>query len=323
MPIQVACQCGQKFSAKDELAGKRAKCPKCGQPLVIAEAAPAPSESLEDSLGGLGGLMDQAGFESAGGAACPKCNAGMPPGAVLCVACGFHLESGETLQTRVIKTSKAREDGSDQLLKGVKLKSRGHEVLDKAQRDVKRDELLQASVRKSAPVWLVMMWLIVVVVYICSVMFGGSPENKLRFSQYWQILSGVLVGLAYVGMVIQAFTVGQSVGWLTLLTGGLFFLFGKYAAKSFYARMLVLLAIFCFLGGGLLFLMNNETEDPLKNVSVPSPSAWQLASVTDHALTPATATVVRAPLAAVPAGDYAASSARNWRAAATSRQSFV
>ena len=322
MPIQVACQCGQKFSAKDELAGKRAKCPKCGQPLVIAEAAPAPSDSLEDSLGGLGGLMDQAGFENAGGAACPKCNAGMPPGAVLCVACGFHLESGETLQTRVIKTSKAREDGSDQLLKGVKLKSRGHEVLDKAQRDVKRDELLQASVRKSAPIWLILVWLIVVVTYIGTVMFvkdGAAVQAGL----IWQYVAGGLVGLAYVGMVIQAFFVGQSVGWLTLFTGGLLFLFGKYAAKSFYARMLVLLAIFCFLGGLLVAFLNSETEDDFKDVSVPSPSAWQLASVTDHALTPAAATVVRAPLAAVPAGDYAASSARNWRAAATSRQSFV
>ena len=321
MPIQVACQCGQKFSAKDELAGKRVKCPKCGQPLVIAEAAPAPSDSLEDSLGGLGGLMDQAGFENAGGAACPKCNAGMPPGAVLCVACGFHLESGETLKTRVIKTSKALEDGSDQLLKGVKLKSRGHEVLDKAQRDVKRDELLQASVRKSAPVWLVMMWLIVVVLFIISVMFGGP--YKLQAGYAWQITAGVFVGMAYLGMVIQAFFVGQSVGWLTLFTGGLLFLFGKYAAKSFYARMLVLLAIFCYCGGWLLVLVNTLEEDPLQNVSVPSPSAWQLAGVTDHALTPSAAVVVRAPRAAVPAGDYAAASARNWCAAATSRQSFV
>lgn len=39
MSIQVACQCGQQFSAKDELAGKRVRCPACQNPLDI----PAPS----------------------------------------------------------------------------------------------------------------------------------------------------------------------------------------------------------------------------------------------------------------------------------------
>lgn len=323
MPIQVACQCGQKFSAKDELAGKRAKCPKCGQPLVIAEAAPAASDSLADSLGGLGGLMDQAGFESAGGTACPKCNAGMPPGAVLCVTCGFHLESGEKLQTKVIKGSTNVDDGSTEILKGVKLKLRGHEVLDKAQRDVKRNELLQASVSKSAPVWLVLMWLIVVVAFISTVMFGGTEENKKLGGQIWQYVAGGLVGLAYLGMVIQAFFVRQSVGWLTLFSAGLFFLFGKYASKSFYARMLVLLAIFCFLGGSLLVLVNSGETDPLRGAFVPSPSSWQLARITERVLTPAAETDWLVPLAPAPFGDYAAASARNWRAASTSRQSLV
>lgn len=41
MPIQVACQCGQRFAAKDELAGRTVKCPKCGSPLAI----PRPSAS--------------------------------------------------------------------------------------------------------------------------------------------------------------------------------------------------------------------------------------------------------------------------------------
>ncbi|MGE0610695.1 MAG: hypothetical protein AB7O62_26630, partial [Pirellulales bacterium] len=35
MAIPVKCACGQAFSAKDELAGRRVKCPKCGQPLAI------------------------------------------------------------------------------------------------------------------------------------------------------------------------------------------------------------------------------------------------------------------------------------------------
>ena len=290
MPIQVACSCGQKFSAKDELAGKRAKCPKCGQPLVIAAAAPASSNTLEDGLGGLGNLMDQAGFENTGGTACPKCNAVMQAGAVLCVACGFHLESGETLETKVIKESVDLDDGSTEVLKGVKLKSRGHAVLDKAQRDTKREELLQASVRKSAPVWLITMWLVVVVTFIGTVMFGGSSENKLLGGQIWQGVAGVLVSLAYLGVVIQAFFVRQSVGWLTVFTAGLYFLFGKYAAKSFYAFWLVILAAFCWIGGMLLVFVNQGDNDPLKNVYASPPSSLQIARVAERSTLPVSGT---------------------------------
>ncbi len=41
MPIPVKCQCGQQFKAKDKLAGKAVKCPKCGNPLKIGMPAAA------------------------------------------------------------------------------------------------------------------------------------------------------------------------------------------------------------------------------------------------------------------------------------------
>ncbi len=47
MPIRVECRCGKKFRAKDEHAGKRAKCPGCGRILTIGNSgalqAPTPS----------------------------------------------------------------------------------------------------------------------------------------------------------------------------------------------------------------------------------------------------------------------------------------
>ena len=45
MPVVVSCQCGQRFSAKDQLFGKQVKCPSCGGPLLVpnpAAAAAAP-----------------------------------------------------------------------------------------------------------------------------------------------------------------------------------------------------------------------------------------------------------------------------------------
>jgi hypothetical protein len=41
MPILVSCPCGKQMRAKDELAGKRVKCPGCGNPVLVAEAAEA------------------------------------------------------------------------------------------------------------------------------------------------------------------------------------------------------------------------------------------------------------------------------------------
>ena len=47
MAIDLACpKCQQKYRLKDELAGKKAKCVKCGESIRVPVPAPvAPSES--------------------------------------------------------------------------------------------------------------------------------------------------------------------------------------------------------------------------------------------------------------------------------------
>jgi hypothetical protein len=49
MPITVACQCGKRFKAADQHAGKRTKCPGCGQPLTIP-LPPKPVEEADDLM---------------------------------------------------------------------------------------------------------------------------------------------------------------------------------------------------------------------------------------------------------------------------------
>ncbi|MCH7727868.1 MAG: hypothetical protein IH991_15520, partial [Planctomycetes bacterium] len=61
MPIPVACQCGQKFQAKETLAGKRVKCPKCGGVLSIPNVQ-QPNAGADDPLG----LGDVSAFEQSG-----------------------------------------------------------------------------------------------------------------------------------------------------------------------------------------------------------------------------------------------------------------
>ena len=54
MPITVTCEgCGKKLRVKDELAGRKGKCPACGTVLVIPQPASAdagPVEGFPDDL---------------------------------------------------------------------------------------------------------------------------------------------------------------------------------------------------------------------------------------------------------------------------------
>jgi DNA-directed RNA polymerase subunit RPC12/RpoP len=122
--------CGRQFTWKPELAGKAAKC-KCGAtisvpakpqppasapgaapaasraPAARAAAVPPPPPPAADE----GNPLDAYDFnesETAApppgrgaaadtGARCPSCGAGVSPGAVLCVSCGFNLKTGQKM----------------------------------------------------------------------------------------------------------------------------------------------------------------------------------------------------------------------------------
>ena len=55
--ISVACRCGKKLRVKTKLAGKRVKCPGCGQALPVPGTGPAPAQPAgELDLGQLAGV---------------------------------------------------------------------------------------------------------------------------------------------------------------------------------------------------------------------------------------------------------------------------
>ena len=108
MPISIACKCGQKFAAKDSLAGKTVKCPKCGQPLKIPKSGPDSAEAaVKESAPGLNSsnplhdLLDEVGVTaSATGRRCSECGADLTPEAIICIQCGFNTETGKQLKTK-------------------------------------------------------------------------------------------------------------------------------------------------------------------------------------------------------------------------------
>ena len=126
MPIKISCRCGQRFQAPEKLAGKKVRCPKCGDPLVIPTAgSPGTARQAAPAANDMGSLLDEIGVESTptGGKRCPQCNTTLAGQAVLCVDCGFNLETNEFVDGNVQPTN---SDGKP------KRKSFGNPLLDRA-----------------------------------------------------------------------------------------------------------------------------------------------------------------------------------------------
>ena len=202
MSIQVQCPCGQVLAAPAALAGSQAKCPKCQQlvaipapqaaaaaqatqPTAPQPAVPQPTPNDPLGVGSFGDLLDEAGLEHMGGTPCPKCNAGMAPGAVLCVKCGFHMETGERLKTQ--REPVEEEEQYDPMLGNKQLESHGNATLDKANRDIEREKAMQKRLNKGTPAWILFLMLCGVVGCACVIAFVVH-DNK------WAIAGGVAAG---------------------------------------------------------------------------------------------------------------------------------
>lgn len=95
--IKVSCQCGQQLSAKANLAGKTAKCPKCGSAVRIPSSQALPSaDRLADSPASLGDLLDEAGAIAVETVPCRGCGSPMSRLAATCDQCGWQRRPART-----------------------------------------------------------------------------------------------------------------------------------------------------------------------------------------------------------------------------------
>ncbi len=181
MPIRVACQCGAAFQAKDALAGKRVKCPKCGRALDIPKPqvakAPAP----------LADLLEDAHVEEAVIPRCPECKAELKTGAVLCVVCGYDLKLGKKLKTHT-------SEGDDEA-DFANLPSHGNEMLDWAEREILRNKLQEKRMERGAPWW----------VFLLGVLFCfGFVYYAIVYKPNSLVMAGITFG-SFAGFLITAF----------------------------------------------------------------------------------------------------------------------
>ncbi len=110
MPIEFSCpSCKTRYSVKDELAGKGAKCGKCGHRMkipVLAPPEPEPEPAAAESAGLGSWLDDELQPEPPTDvapemmpSACPSCGASLAAGTALCAVCGYDTRTGAKRST--------------------------------------------------------------------------------------------------------------------------------------------------------------------------------------------------------------------------------
>ena len=101
----VRCGCGARLKVKAGAAGKKLKCPKCGEIIhVPVETYAFKEEEPEPDL--MQGMRELAVAQKTAPALaqpaavrtkeCPRCGAALDHSAVLCVSCGYNLQTGRT-----------------------------------------------------------------------------------------------------------------------------------------------------------------------------------------------------------------------------------
>lgn len=202
MPIAVQCSCGQRLNVPDSMAGKQGKCPKCQQLLRIPPAStstatassapvplPRPAPSVPDP--GLASLLEEAGVGKKAGATCPRCEAPVARGAVICTKCGLNFATGEKM-----KGHEANSAGGF-----------GNLYLDEAVENMKRDDKMGELHEKAGVPWYViaMIFLMVLlggagaVIIVDAQLMGEQPPDTFigRIQQYnLGMLLGIVVGIS-------------------------------------------------------------------------------------------------------------------------------
>ena len=99
--LSFKCTCGKALRAPVSKAGKMAKCPGCKKPVTI----PSPPEEEPEPV-----------FEYASEDAeifeCPNCGQKMDKASIICVKCGTHRITGDTMETKTGDDALANEKGA-------------------------------------------------------------------------------------------------------------------------------------------------------------------------------------------------------------------
>ncbi len=224
MPIKFKCnKCEHVLSVPDNLAGKQGKCPKCQNPLrvpVPKTAAPASAPAPAPVDPRMSSLLDEVGIVQRKGPICPSCSADIKPGVVVCVSCGFNLQTGQKVL------------GYDAHIERPEFEN---EHLNVAVTNMRRDEAIQIRRDRAAMPWWVTAAFLIGAIVLCAagvVLVDGiwgtmAPENtilgKLQRLPVLVVLGStigitgtVLAQFAHLSVCVYGFQQQLSKGFLCL-----------------------------------------------------------------------------------------------------------
>jgi hypothetical protein len=214
MPIKVTCRCGQQFAAKDELAGKVVKCPKCKEPLKVGET-PSKPKGAESGAGtqpgvaapsAVAALLDEVGFHVHGDKVdetvqhCPACDQKISDHAVLCVYCGYHLERG-----KFVKGAGGTGPGL-----GTQ-KAEGHEgaallLLKRAENAIEVDKDEERKIRtQGMPLWMLISILSMIATFTIGMSVLPADQAFLISGYVWIGVCATLAVFYWFWLVVIAF----------------------------------------------------------------------------------------------------------------------
>lgn len=195
MPIKVACKCGQKFNAKDELAGKAVKCPKCKQPLRIPggkqqpaqgkpRQQPAPQAPAPMDLGGdMASLLNEEMGDGSPEKNCPSCGRALPASSVVCLGCGYNRSTGAKVGGDFVEVTEA---------------SNAEDMVRRAQKEIEKNPIATTG-QNFGDIGNVGAWILP---FFMPLFFIFS----LAVTLYWGVqlygYLGVLVGVIFAGKIL-------------------------------------------------------------------------------------------------------------------------
>ncbi len=259
MTIKVACQCGAAFGAKDELAGRTVACPKCKQPLKIGPAPAAAPAPAPVPSGGMSDLLDEAGFDNVQGPRCPQCAKSVLPNALLCVNCGFNLQTGERVAGAVIQ---AKEDPSGD-------KAVAKMLLNTASERIANEKLEDKKTRaQGAPVWVYFVAFAGVLAFVACMLLIPRDQAFRVNGTGLMIFGDVIILIYSIRMIIVAFQEDIKYGLLYLFVPfyALYYLCTRWSKLSGFFMMILLGYLFIGIGLGMIALapmmkMSDEREE--------------------------------------------------------------
>lgn len=313
MPIKVVCACKAAFAAKDELAGKTVKCPKCQQPLKIPAAGaapaaaaaaprppakPAPIQRPKASSGAsslnLGDEVERAsvsdvfsdvglGKQVAGTRPCPGCAAPMAQNAVICIKCGYNAKLGRRMET--VKSGGGAAGGHDGHGAGAQdLLNRAAQVIAEDQEEERK------KTGEGLPWWAYLVGLTFVIGFIIMMML--LPKGVGLY-----VAGGVLIFAAIalnlysvIRHLIIAFQENVAQGLLNLFVPFyyLFYVITRWDRVGTYFLMNLASNVMSWAGWGAIYLgaymASGQGEDAMLP---PQPAARTVASAPQTTTIPA------------------------------------